>query len=415
MSEAWEWKRLGDVTIPTSTWNPRLDPRPLIRYVDVSAVSREDLSVVSDSKYSAENAPSRARKKVETGDTIFATVRPALRRIAQISASLHGEIVSTAFCVLRPNSTQIHPDYLYFAMQIEAVTDGIAAIQTGASYPAVRDADVFNQAIPVPPLQDQIKIAHALNQLRASMLQQSKYERVALELKRSTTHTLFTRGLRGETRKETEIGPMPESWEVVSLGSVCEDTDLVDLRSESERVIEYVDVSSISRDYLHIESTARFVLKEAPGRARKRIFPGDVIFATVRPTLLRVAVVPNELGNQVCSTAFCILRRDGNKCARNFIYYLMQRDEFVGQLADIQTGASYPAVTDRMVKQQLVPVPSIDEQREIVAIFEAVDRKIDLHRRKRAVLDELFKALLHKLMTGEIGVRELNHSVTMYT
>ena len=44
-----------------------------------------------------------------------------------------------------------------------------------------------------------------------------------------------------------------------------------------------------------------------------------------------------------------------------------------------------------------------------------IDRKIDLHRRKRVVLEELFKALLHKLMTGEIGVRELNHSVTMYT
>ena len=45
-----------------------------------------------------------------------------------------------------------------------------------------------------------------------------------------------------------------------------------------------------------------------------------------------------------------------------------------------------------------------DEQREIVAVLDAIDRKIDLHRRKRAVLDELFKSLLHKLMTGEIVV-----------
>ncbi len=54
--------------------------------------------------------------------------------------------------------------------------------------------------------------------------------------------------------------------------------------------------------------------------------------------------------------------------------------------------------------------PTLDEQREIVAILDAIDRKIDLHKRKRAVLDELFKALLHKLMTGEIRVGDLDLS-----
>ena len=55
-----------------------------------------------------------------------------------------------------------------------------------------------------------------------------------------------------------------------------------------------------------------------------------------------------------------------------------------------------------------IPVADLDEQGEIVAILDAIDRKIDLHRRKRAVLDDLFKALLHKLMTGEIRVDELD-------
>ena len=218
---------------------------------------------------------------------------------------------------------------------------------------------------------------------------------------------LFTYGLRGEAQKETAIGPMPESWELSTLGTLCESTDSVDLRSEAERVIEYVDVSSTSRDYLCIEKTSRFILKEAPGRARKRILTSDVIFATVRPTLLRVAVVPEKLNNQVCSTAFCVLRRDSKMSAHNFIYYVVQRDQFVQQLAEIETGASYPAVTDRMVREQIVPVPSIEEQHEIVAILAAIDRKIDLHRRKRAVLDDLFKTLLHKLMTGEIQITNL--------
>ena len=407
MSEAWTWRPIGELTIPGSTWNPRTDPRPLIRYVDVSAVSRDELRIVSDVKHSANNIPGRARKIVKTGDTVFATVRPALRRIAQIPPSLDGEIVSTAFSVLRPNPATIHPDFLFFAMQLDDVSNGIVAMQTGASYPAVRDTDVLNQAIPLPHLSNQREIATALGFVRSGVLGQKRCEDTAMNLKHAAMRTLFTRGLRGVAQKETEFGPVPESWEMEPLGALCVDADLVDLRTEGDRTINYVDVSSISRDYLQIESTSQYRLKEAPGRARKCISTGDVIFATVRPTLLRTAIVSKELDNQVCSTAFCVLRRDTRKLVDRFIYYLLQRDQFVNQLAEIETGASYPAVTDRMVKAQIVPVPPMDEQREIVAILDAIDRKIDLHRRKRAALEELFKALLHKLMTGEILVEAL--------
>ena len=70
--------------------------------------------------------------------------------------------------------------------------------------------------------------------------------------------------------------------------------------------------------------------------------------------------------------------------------------------------AGQPLVTQGLINEHYVPLPSISEQREIVAILDAIYRKIDLHRRKRALLEELFKALLHKLMTGEIRVGELD-------
>jgi type I restriction enzyme S subunit len=57
-----------------------------------------------------------------------------------------------------------------------------------------------------------------------------------------------------------------------------------------------------------------------------------------------------------------------------------------------------------------VLVPSLDEPREIVSLLDALDRKIALHRQKRAVLEDLFQSLLHKLMTGEIHVADLDLS-----
>ena len=209
MSLLTEWGqcRLSEVTIPATKWNPRREPRPSIRYIDVSAVSRDELRIVSEATYSSDDAPSRARKIVKTGDTIFATIRPTLRRIAQIPSSLDGEIVSTAFCVLRPDPQVIDADFLYFATQLESVIKGIAGMESGASYPAVRDVDVLDQVISLPPLLEQREIATVLNTIRTALLHQTKCEENATALKRATMQEVFTQGLRGEAQKETEIGP----------------------------------------------------------------------------------------------------------------------------------------------------------------------------------------------------------------
>jgi type I restriction enzyme S subunit len=58
-----------------------------------------------------------------------------------------------------------------------------------------------------------------------------------------------------------------------------------------------------------------------------------------------------------------------------------------------------------------IPLPSLPEQREIVEILDTIDKKIDLHKRKKALLGELFTSLLHKLMTGEIRAGNLGLSV----
>ena len=208
MSPPIEWGqcRLGEVTVRTLTWNPRRVPRPSIRYIDVSAVSRDELRIVSEATYSADDAPSRARKIVEAGDTIFATVRPTLRRIAQIPASLDGEIVSTAFCVLRPDLDTIDADFLYFAMQLESVMEGIVAMESGASYPAVRDVDILNQVIPLPPLVEQKKIAVVLNTIRAALLHQAQCEVHATALKHAAMQTLSSGVPEAKQRRKRRSG-----------------------------------------------------------------------------------------------------------------------------------------------------------------------------------------------------------------
>lgn len=342
----------------------------------------------------------------QPGDVLYGKLRPYLDKA--VLADEAG-VCTTELLVLRAKEG-VEARFLAAVLHSPGFVEYAVAGTTGVQHPRTSWAHIREFEAPAFAMDKQQRFADLVWLVHEGISRSEALVEEAQALKRAAMQTLFTRGLRGEAQKETEIGPVPESWETSSLGVLCESTDSVDLRSEGNRTIEYVDVSSISRDYLQIETSSQHILKEAPGRARKRIFADDVIFATVRPTLLRTAIVPKELDSQVCSTAFCVLRRDTKKVADRFIYYLVQRDQFVNQLADIETGASYPAVTDRMVKEQMVPMPPIAEQRDIVEILDAIDRKIDLHRRKRAVLEELFKALLHKLMTGEVRVEELDLS-----
>ncbi len=412
MNAFWTWRTLGDLfeigagkTMSAAARNGP-DKTPFLR---TSNVFWDEIDISSVDEMSI---PERelSNKLLQPGDMLVCEGGEIGR-----AAIWNGEIETMSFQNhlhrLRPVVEEIEPRFYVYFLQSAFTQLGIfEGAGNKTTIPNLSRSRLAGLEVPQPEIGEQRAIVTVLARVRESIKMHDQGVVLAQELKRAAMQTLFTRGLRGEVQKETEIGPMPESWEVVPLAALCTSTDSVDLRSEGNREINYVDVSSISRDYLRIETTSPYVLKEAPGRARKRILTDDTIFATVRPTLLRVAVVPDELDNQVCSTAFCVLRRDSKMSVQNFIYYVVQRDQFIQQLAGIQTGASYPAVTDRTVKEQPIPLPGRKEQHEIVAILNAIDRKIDLHREKRAVLDDLFKALLHNLMTGKISVGQLDLS-----
>ena len=166
---------------------------------------------------------------------------------------------------------------------------------------------------------------------------------------------------------------MKAGWQVKTLGDVLEKTETVNPLQSPETEFDYIDVSSISNTTFEIEQTQRLKGKDAPSRARKLVKTNDVIFATIRPTLRRIAIVPPHLEGQVCSTGYFVLRPKPILDHR-FMYYWLFAEEFMGQMKALQKGASYPAVTDKEVRDQAIPFPSRPEQQRIVTLLhEAFD------------------------------------------
>ena len=162
---------------------------------------------------------------------------------------------------------------------------------------------------------------------------------------------------------------MKKGWQKKTLGDVLVKTETTDPARSPQTEFDYIDVSSVSNETLAIEETQRLNGKDAPNRARRLVKANDVLFATIRPTLRRIAIVPEELDNQVCSTGYFVLRAKPDVDHR-FVFYFLQTEGFMTAMEKLQKGASYPAVTDGDVRSQQIPIPPLPEQQRIVGILD---------------------------------------------
>jgi type I restriction enzyme S subunit len=306
------------------------------------------------------------------------------------------------------DKTKIDLRFLYFLLK----KIDLSRFATKTTHPLITQSFLNSFKIPLPDLPEQQKIAFILSKIQQAIQQQDKIIEATKNLKKSLMHKLFTEGTRGEEQKETEIGLMPKSWKVLSISEIVEKTDIVDPRKNPEIIFKYIDVSSISREYLIINEYKEYKGRDAPSRARKAVKNGDIIFATVRPSLKRIAIIPESFDGEICSTAFCVIRCKKDVALPEFVFYYISTDRFVKRVSELQKGTNYPAVTDSDVLAQKIPLPQISEQQQIVESLSMLDRKMLAEERRKVVLQQLFKTMLNKLMTGEIRVKDLNLGVT---
>jgi len=296
--------------------------------------------------------------------------------------------------VIKPKNIFDEKFFFYFLKQLDIPSRGY-----NRHYTILKEKRILQ-----PPLPEQKSIARVLAIIQEAMARQEELILKLKELKRSMMQHLFTRGTKGEKTKITEIGEVPESWDVVSLGQYLEKTKTKDPSKKPEEEFIYIDVSAVSRERFKIISMQKMLGKDAPSRARKHIQTGDIIFATVRPTLQRIAVVPEQYNNQICSTGYCVLRTDNN-LDRDFLFHYLCSDTVLKHVGGLQSGASYPAIRDGVLFEMNIPFPNLIEQKNIGGALSAINNKMEIAQEKLSVYQGIFKTLLHELMGGQRRIK----------
>ncbi len=160
-SNQWNSKKLQEVCEKIEQAYPKKLFKKEFSYIDIASIS--DDGVIRAQIISVNKAPSRARKLVKAGDTVFSTVRPYLKHIAHIPEMLNNSIASTGFCVIRPNTDLADPLFLNYVVESDHFVRKVLPFQRGANYPAVSDKNVYGIKISLPPLQTQKQIVTKLS------------------------------------------------------------------------------------------------------------------------------------------------------------------------------------------------------------------------------------------------------------
>jgi len=339
------------------------------------------------------------------GDVLFGKLRPYLRKSALVSED---GICSTDILVFRASDKSL-AEFLCLLTHSDEFVGHAKATTSGVQHPRTSWASLREFKLHVPPLAEQRKIAGVLGLVQRAMEQQERLIALTTELKKALLYQLFTQGLRGEPQNQTEIGPVPESWEVVTLGDLF-DIQLGKMLSQKARTgddpkpylrnknVQWgaIDTTDLLSMDFNERERGKFILVRGdlliceggePGRAA--IWHGAVKECYYQKALHRLRPKSDTISNEFLA---------------HWLEFALRYQDLYGVAGASSTIAHLPEVQLKMLQ---VPLPSRNEQDTIVEFFNAVDNKIALHQSKHAAFSALFRTLLHQLMTAQIRVHDL--------
>ena len=243
--------------------------------------------------------------------------------------------------------------------------------------------------------------------------QQERLIALSTELKKALLHKLFTEGLRGEPQKQTEIGPVPESWELAPCEKLC---DMITVGVVVKPASHYVSKGvpafrsfNVREDCLETNDLVFFSEEHNDKKlAKSKLRTGDVL--VVRTGYPGTScVVPKEYDGSNCID-LVIVRPKGGVIRSGFLSRFFNAPAGKSQAVASKHGLAQQHLNVSAVKRTLVPVPSLLEQDEIDSALATVQRKIALVSAKKETLTYLFRTLLHQLMTARIRLHDLDLS-----
>jgi type I restriction enzyme S subunit len=304
--------------------------------------------------------------------------------------------IDTTFYVTAADAPDTDLEFLFYLLRHIDLT----RITGDVGVPGLNREMAYMEPVRFPAaLPEQKKIAHILSTVQRAIEAQARIIQTTTELKKALMHKLFTEGLRNEPQKQTEIGPVPETWEVVELGDVAKiERGKFSHRPRNEPRFyggeyPFVQTGDVSNCDGYVRSYRQTLNED--GLAISKIFPAGTILITIAANIGFTGILEFD---SACPDSLIGITPNENLHTEFLNYYLTTQQPEMDRLAPKGTQKN---INIQFLKPWPVPLPAVEEQTEIAGAFSATDRKIRLATQKRDQLQDLFRTLLHELMTAK--------------
>lgn len=316
--------------------------------------------------------------------------------------------IDTTFYVTEDDAPHTNLEFLFYLLRhvdLRRITGDVGV-------PGLNREMAYMEPVRLPAaLPEQRKIAHILSTAQRAIEAQERIIQTTTELKKALMHKLFTEGLRNEPQKQTEIGPIPESWEVAELG-------------------EFFQIKhGFAFDGQFFEPTGKYILM-TPGHfheeggfrdqgEKTKYFTGEIPKDYILAKDDLVVAMTEQKSGLLGSSAFVpedrrylhnqrlglIVDLDGNRLSKRFLFNVFNLPHLRVEVAKTSTGSKVKHTSPTKLRAVKVGIPpTLEEQDEIATAISTTERKIGVATNKKTQLQDLFRTLLHELMTAKMRV-----------
>jgi type I restriction enzyme S subunit len=294
--------------------------------------------------------------------------------------------------------------FLYYFFSAADTVQRIQNLAFAAGVPHINLDILRNFEVPLLPLPIQQRIAGILSAYDELIENSQRRIKILEAMARALYREWFVHfrfpGFESVPRVPSPFGEIPQGWEVKKLGDVAEvNRAQINARNAPEE-LHYIDISSVSPG--QIDSITTYAFADAPGRARRIVQHGDVLWSCVRPNRRSHAQVMHPVPDTIASTGFAVLTP--TKVPFTFLYFATTTDDFVAYLTNNATGAAYPAVTAATFEKADLLVPPAPLLKKFGDATIPTAEQIHTLQRQTQNLRRTRDLLLPRLLSGQIDV-----------
>lgn len=391
-----EWKTvdLGDIcrfqagnAFPKKEQGHSNGDIPFIKVSDMN-LSKNTRKIYTANNWITKSTAARMKLRLAPKESIvFAKIGEALKA-ERLRELVYDTAIDNNLMVAIPNQN-IEKGFINFILE----NIHLARFAEGSALPFLRQGDLEEISISLPPKREQKKIVAILRALDDKIELNNKIN----ENLEQQARLLFERWMS----KNNEYYQLYPLCQVAVINS-----DAYSPKYKWEYV-NYLDTSSIKDGIIYEIQNINLFKNKLPSRARRIIHENDIVFSTVRPNQHHFGIINNPLKNMLVSTGFAVIRSNNKKVCNEVIYMCLTNDSFIDKMQQLaeQSTSTFPAIKPSDLGECKIPCP-VDQDLvdTLKIIFTTIFSKQSENQSLSAIRDTLFP----KLMSGELDVSELD-------